>query len=70
MYTIKKGVFIMTKRKVISISMNEDEYLLFKKSKEYISEQFLDQKISNSKFLKYILSDFYYAINEMKREKK
>lgn len=60
----------MTKRKVISISMNEDEYLLFKKSKEYISEQFLDQKISNSKFLKYILSDFYYAINEMKREKK
>ena len=60
----------MTNRKVISVSMNEEEYILFKKSKEYITEQFLDQKISNSKFLKYILSDFYYAINEMKKGKK
>ena len=57
----------MTKRKVVSISMNEEEYILFKKSKEYITEQFLDQELSNSKFLKYILSDFYYAVNEMKK---
>lgn len=53
-------------RKVVSISMDEEEYELFKKSKKYISEQFLNQEISNSKFLKYILSDFYFEVNEMK----
>ena len=56
----------MVKRKVISISMSEEEYELFKKSKKYMSEQFLEQEISNSKFLKYILSDFYYDLNEIK----
>ena len=46
--------------------MSEEEYELFKKSKKYMSEQFLEQEISNSKFLKYILSDFYYDLNEIK----
>ena len=54
------------KRTVVSVSMDEEEYELFKKSKKYISEQFLNQEISNSKFLKYILSDFYFEVNEMK----
>lgn len=57
----------MSNRKVVSISMNEEEYERFKKSKEYISDQFLDEKISNSKFLKYILSDFYYEVHELKK---
>ena len=61
-----KGVYFVVNRKVVSISMDEEEYELFKKSKKYISEQFLEQEISNSKFLKYILSDFYYELNEMK----
>lgn len=46
--------------------MNEEEYELFKKSKKYISEQFLNQRISNSEFLKYILTDFYYELYVMK----
>lgn len=58
----------MTNRKVVSISMNKEEYERFKKSKEYISEQFLNQRISNSEFLKYILSDFYFEVNEMKKK--
>lgn len=53
----------MTKRKVVSISMNEEEYILFKKSKEFMSNQFLNQYISNSEFLKYILTDFYHELN-------
>ena len=57
----------MTNRKVVSISMNEEEYILFKRSKEYMSKEFLNQKISNSEFLKYILSDFYYELNETKK---
>ena len=60
----------MTNRKVVSISMNEEEYILFKKSKEYMSKEFLDQEISNSKFLKYILTDFYQELNEIKNGKK
>ena len=64
-FSLKGGYFVV-KRKVISISMSEEEYELFKKSKKYMSEQFLEQEISNSKFLKYILSDFYYDLNEIK----
>lgn len=54
------------KHKVVSISMNEEEYKFFKKSKDYISKEFLEQEISNSKFLKYILYDFYHDLNVMK----
>ena len=57
----------MTFRKVVSISMNEEEYTLFKRSKEYMCKEFLDQEISNSKFLKHILIDFYYELNETKK---
>ena len=57
----------MTNRKVISVSMNEEEYHLFKKSKEYISNEFLNQNINNSEFIKYILTDFYYELNEIKK---
>lgn len=61
-----KGVYFVVKRKVVSISMDEEEYERFKKSKDYISKEFLEQEISNSKFLKYILYDFYFDLNEMK----
>lgn len=57
----------MANRKVVSISMNDEEYILFKRSKEYMSKEFLNEKISNSEFLKYILNGFYHELNEIKK---
>ena len=55
------------KRKVVSVSMDEQEYEYFKKSKEYLSDEFLNEKISDSEFLRYIITGFYHELNEIKK---
>ena len=54
-------------RKVVSVSMDEKEYEYFKKSKEYMSEEFLEEEISDSEFLRYIIIGFYHELNEIER---
>ena len=47
--------------------MDEQEYEYFKKSKEYMSDEFLNEKISDSEFLRYIITGFYHELNEIKK---
>ena len=49
--------------------MDEEEYEYFKKSKEYMSEEFLEEEISDSEFLRYIIIGFYHELNEIERLK-
>ena len=60
----------MTKRKVVSVSMDEKEYEYFKKSKEYLSDEFLNEKISDSEFLRYIITGFYHELHEITKNEK
>ena len=57
----------MKNRKVVSVSMDEKEYDYFKKSKEYLADEFLNEKISDSEFLRYIITGFYHELNEIKK---
>ena len=57
----------MKNRKVVSVSMDEKEYDYFKKSKEYLADEFLNEKISDSEFLRYIIIGFYHELNEIER---
>ena len=47
--------------------MDEQEYEYFKKSKEYMADEFLNEKISDSEFLRYIIIGFYHELNEIKK---